>query len=61
MMPRQALMWLLSGVMLAWVLLMGVYSHRYENCREIGGVWDWRRWHCRSAPAIELRRELQRG
>ena len=30
----------------------------------VPGGWralGWRRWHCRSAPAIELRRELQRG
>lgn len=58
---RNVILWALSGLMLAWIMLLTAHSHYADGCRAAGGRWDWRRWRCRPAPAIELRRELQRG
>lgn len=58
---RSRLLWGLSVLLLAWIMLMTAYSYVSEGCRASGGVWDWRRLHCRPAPAIELRRAIERG
>lgn len=58
---RSMVLWGLSAVLLAWIVALTVHTHFAEGCREAGGRWDWRKWKCRPAPAIELRRELNRG
>lgn len=59
-MSRSVLLWGLSALMLIWIVLQTVLSFRIQACREDGGAWDVQRWRCRVAPAIELRRELNR-
>ena len=58
---RSALLWALSAALLAWIVAVTVHDFKAQGCLEAGGSWEARRWHCRPAPAIELRRELQRG
>lgn len=58
---RSLLLWSGSALLLAWILLMSLYSYLSEGCRSAGGRWDWKRWSCRPVPAIELRRDLNRS
>ena len=58
---RSIILWSLSTLLLAWIVGLTLHMHAAEGCREAGGRWEWRRWKCRAAPAIELRRGLDRG
>ncbi len=57
---RSIILWSLSALMLAWIMALTAHSHLAQGCLEQGGRWDGRRWKCRPAPAIELRRNLNR-
>lgn len=59
-MSRSAILWAVSALLLAWIVLQTALSFRIQACRDDGGAWDIQRWRCRVAPAIELKRELNR-
>jgi len=58
---RSKILWSLSVVMLAWMVLMTWLGKRLDACVAEGGRWDARHWHCdKDIGRIILERGMKR-